>query len=87
MKTPLLYFILLLRQRYFYIFFITYLSKEIAPCLHALAQAPQLMHFFTSTTTLFSLFKAPTGHASTHPLQAPPQEQLEHLPSFQQHFA
>jgi hypothetical protein len=44
------------------------------------------MHFFTSTTTLFSLFKAPTGHASTHPLQAPPQEQLEHLSSFQQHF-
>jgi len=63
-----------------------YLIKEIALCSQASTQAPQLMHLSKSTTTSFSLLNAFTGHASTQPLQTPPQEQLLHFPSFQQHF-
>jgi hypothetical protein len=52
-------------------------------------QAPQPMHFFLSQVTFFPRFNASTGQASTQPLQheyPQPQEELTHLPSFQQHF-
>ncbi len=44
------------------------------------------IHFPESNITLSFLDNAPTGQASTQPMQAPPQEQLVHFPSFQQHF-
>jgi len=59
---------------------------EIAPYLQALIQAPQSMHLLLLIFTIFSLVNTPTGQTSTHPAQAPPQEQLVHLPSFQQHL-
>jgi len=59
---------------------------DITLCLHAATHAPQPIHILELNVTVFARFKAPTGHASTHPTQALPQVQLVHLPSFQQHF-
>ena len=54
--------------------------------MQELTQAPQEMHFLESNSNFFPRFSAPVAQASTQPIHAPPQEQPEHLPSFQQHF-
>jgi len=59
--------------------------KLIALCLHDNTHTPHSMHFFLSMINFSFLFNAPTGQASTHPTQAPPQ--LQHFPFFQQHFS
>jgi hypothetical protein len=45
------------------------------------------MHFDKSISTFALRVIAPVGQDSTHPTQAPPQEQLQQWPSFQQHFS
>jgi hypothetical protein len=47
------------------------------------------MHFFALNSTFLPLFKAPTGHTSTHPshfLALAAQQALVHFPFLQQHF-
>jgi hypothetical protein len=51
-------------------------------------QAPHSVHFSLSIFTTSPLVIAPTAQASTQPVQVLlPQQQLEHLPFFQQHFS